>query len=59
MTLTVKRELSCNCVILSIDKWCQMDLINKTVLVPDSSRTTERNGHSLSADVTDDIIGHD
>jgi len=36
-----------------------MDLINKTVLVPDSSRTTERNGHSLSADVTDDIIGHD
>ena len=36
-----------------------MDLINKTVLVSDSSRTTERNGHSLGADVTDDIIGHD
>jgi hypothetical protein len=29
---------------------------NKAFLVPDSCRATERNGNSISADVTDDTI---
>ena len=29
---------------------------NQAFLVPDSSRATERNGNSISADVTDDTI---
>jgi hypothetical protein len=29
---------------------------NKAFLVPDLSRATERNGNSISADVTDDTI---
>ena len=32
---------------------------NKTFLVPDSCRETERNGNSISADITDDTIEND
>jgi len=32
---------------------------NKVFLVPDSYRATERNGNSLSADITDDAIDND
>ena len=33
--------------------------LNKAFLVPDSCRATERNGNSISADVTDDTIEND
>jgi hypothetical protein len=32
---------------------------NKAFLVPDSCRETERNGNSISADITDDTIEND
>jgi hypothetical protein len=32
---------------------------NKAFLVPDSCRETERNGNSISADITVDIIEND
>jgi hypothetical protein len=32
---------------------------NKASLLPDSCRTTERSGNSISDDVTDDVIGND
>jgi len=32
---------------------------NKSFLVPDSCRETERNGNSISADITDDTIEND
>jgi len=32
---------------------------NKAFLVPDSCRATERNGNSISIDVTDDAIEKD
>jgi hypothetical protein len=32
---------------------------NKAFLLPDSCRGTERNGNSISADVTDDAIEND
>ena len=32
---------------------------NKALLIPDTCRTTERNGNSISPDVTDDAIEND
>ena len=54
--------LSRNCAILSTNKGGQInfslikviDLIKHKFLVPDSYRATERNGSSISADVTDE-----
>ena len=52
--------LYCNCVILSTNKGGQINFSqvsygpNKAFLVPDSCKATERNGNSISTDVTDD-----
>ena len=43
-------------------KWTSVSLgygPNKAFLVPDSCRVTERNGNSISADVTDDAKEND
>jgi hypothetical protein len=54
--------LYCNCVILNTNKGGQINFSqvlvsygpNKAFLVPDSCKATERNGNSISTDVTDD-----
>ena len=57
--------LSCNGVILSTNEGGQIDSVlyghgpNEAFLVTDSCRATERNGYSISADITDDTIEND
>jgi hypothetical protein len=49
-------------VILNINKlqcYWVIDLYNKAFLVSDSCRATERNGNSMSTDVTQDTIEND
>ena len=52
-------------MILSINEGGQIDSVlyghgpNEAFLVTDSCRATERNGYSISADVTDDTIEND
>jgi len=49
--------LSCNCVILSTKKGGQIKFsVIRSFLVPESCGDMERNGNSISSDITDDII---